>query len=130
IASQCPAPAVEAGTPKKGDGGGEDAAAPPPPPSQPQYQRVVRLYANAFLHTGTPLHTMALAFSGQAGAAIKYGGKSLTGGGGGGGGGSGDADRGSGGGGGFEESWMVTAAAIVSNKVAGWVEQLTGLGDR
>lgn len=76
---------------------------------------MVRLYANAFLHTGTPLHTMALAFSGQAGAAIKHGGKSLAGGGGG-GGGSGDADRGSGGGG-FEESWMVTAAAIVSNKV-------------
>lgn len=79
------------------------------PPPQPPYQRVVRLYANAFLHTGTPLHTMALAFSGQAGAAIKHGGKSL----GGGVGGGGDAGQG----GGFEESWMVTAAAIVSNKV-------------
>lgn len=82
---------------------------------------MVRLYANAFLHTGTPLHTMALAFSGQAGAAIKHGGKSLGGGAGGAGaaagsgGGSGGAEAAAAGG--FEDSWMVTAAAIVSNKV-------------
>lgn len=105
IAAQCStlSPAVE---------GNEGGRAPPP---QPTYQRVVRLYANAFLHSGTPLHTMALAFSGQAGAAIKHGGKSLGGGGGGGArAGDGAAPAGQGG---FEESWMATAAAIVSNKV-------------
>lgn len=57
---------------------------------------------------------MALAFSGQAGAAIKHGGKSL-----GGtraaGGVGGDASKGQGG---FEDSWMATAAAIISNKVS------------
>lgn len=102
-------------TPSPAGEEGGDAA-----PPQPPYQRVVRLYANAFLHTGTPLHTMALAFSGQAEAAIKHGGKSL----GGGAGGAGGAGSGSGFGGteaapngGFEDSWMVTAALIVSNKV-------------
>ncbi|CAM9346739.1 unnamed protein product, partial [Scytosiphon promiscuus] len=117
VASQCPAPTA-AITGVTAGGEGEDAG----PPPQPPYQRVVRLYANAFLHTGTPLHTMALAFSGQAGAAIKHGGKSL----GGRLGGGGEAGQS----GGFEESWMVTAAAVVSNKVPGWIEQLTGLGDR
>lgn len=112
IAAQCPVPAP--GAPAPAGSGGGDAAAPPQPP----YQRVVRLYANAFLHTGTPLHTMALAFSGQAGSAIKHGGKSLGGGAGGAG-----AAAGIGGGvemahsGGFEDSWMVTAALVVSNKV-------------
>lgn len=108
IASSCPVPV----TSESGDA----------PPQSP-YQRVVRLYANAFLHSGTPLYTMALAFSGQAGAAIKHGGKSLTGGAGGldaggrgaaAGGGVGVGGRGVGG---FEENWMATAAAIVSNKV-------------
>lgn len=108
IASRCPAPAPAPPAPSSEK---EDSA-----PPQPPFQRVVRLYANAFLHTGTPLHTMALAFSGQAGAAIKHGGKIL-------GGGAGTAGAGGGGGGemgqggGFEDSWMVTAAAIVSNKV-------------
>lgn len=109
IASQCSTPAPAPPAP----GSEKEESAPPQPP----FQRVVRLYANAFLHTGTPLHTMALAFSGQAGAAIKHGGKSL-------GGGAGGAGAGGSGGGGetcqglgFEDSWMVTAAAIVSNKV-------------
>lgn len=105
IAAQCPTLSA----PVEGNEGGH---APPP---QPTYQRVVRLYANTFLRLGTPLHTMALAFSGQAGAAIKHGGKSLGGGGGGGARtGDGTAPAGQGG---FEESWMATAAAIVSNKV-------------
>lgn len=104
IAAQCPTVASLEGS----EGGGA--------PPQPTYQRVVRLYANAFLHSGTPLHTMALAFSGQAGSAIKHGGKSLGGGGGGAGAGGGDGGA-AGGQGGFEESWMATAAAIVSNKV-------------
>lgn len=116
IAAQCPVPAPATPSPAEKDGG--DAA-----PPQPPYQRVVRLYANAFLHTGTPLHTMALAFSGQAGAAIKHGGKSLGGGAGGasgafaGAGGSGGGGAEAATGGGFEDSWMVTAALIVSNKV-------------
>lgn len=107
IAAQCPTLAVAA----EGSEGGD---APPP---QPTYQRVVRLYANAFLYSGTPLHTMALAFSGQAGAAIKHGGKSLGGGCGGGAGARAGDGAASAGQGGFEESWMATAAAIVSNKV-------------
>lgn len=109
IAAQCPVPAPGAQSPSPAENEGGDAA-----PPQPPYQRVVRLYANAFLHTGTPLHTMALAFSGQAGAAIKHGGKSL-------GGGAGAAGAAAAveatPGGGFEDSWMVTAALIVSNKV-------------
>lgn len=105
-----PAPAAPAAA------GGEGGDAAPP---QPPFQRVVRLYANAFLHTGTPLHTMALAFSGQAGGAIKHGGKILGGGAGGPGavGRAGAAEAGKGQGGGFEDSWTVTAAAIISNKV-------------
>lgn len=103
IAAQCPTPTTDSKEP--GDA------------PQPPYQRVVRLYANAFLKSGTPLYTMALAFSGQAGAAIKYGGKSLM-----------PAEKqngrgvpsvgvGAGGFDGFEETWMATAAAIISNKV-------------
>lgn len=88
-------------TGSEGDGG----ASP-----QPLYQRVVRLYANAFLQSGTPLHTLALAFSGQAEAAIKHGGKSL-------GGPMGVGGDGCLGQGGFKDTWMATAAAILSNKV-------------
>lgn len=69
------------------------------------------MYANAFLQSGTPLHTLALAFSGQAEAAIKHGGKSL-------GGPMGVAGDGSLGQGGFKDTWMATAAAILSNKVS------------
>lgn len=85
------------------------------------------------------MHTMALAFSGQAGAAIKHGGKSLGGGAGGasgafaGAGGSGGGGAEAATGGGFEDSWMVTAALIVSNKVGvgGRVERCrTSVGRR
>lgn len=99
IAAQCPASPTETGN--EGDGS---------TPPQPPYQRVVRLYANAFLQSGTPLHTLALAFSGQAEAAIKHGGKSL-------GGPMGVGGDGSLGQGGFKDTWMATAAAILSNKV-------------
>lgn len=115
IAAQCPTPTAS------GDTEGDN-------PPQPPYQRVVRLYANAFLRPSTPLHTMALAFSGQAAAAIKHGGKSLTG-------GlsgftraasavgqrgavlSGSEAGDSASSGDFEGTWMATAAAILSNRV-------------
>ncbi|CAN0431626.1 unnamed protein product [Discosporangium mesarthrocarpum] len=123
VATQCP-PAPEP------EGGG--ARAPQQQQQTPVYQRVVRQYADSFLHPGTPLHTMALAFSGQAGEAIRHGGKSLAAGMGGstgpytvlGGGVAGvSSAAGPGGGGGRDEhdrlrdNWMVTAAAIISNKV-------------
>ncbi|CAM9247488.1 unnamed protein product, partial [Choristocarpus tenellus] len=127
ISSQCPPPAPSEQGPGDGlgvgQGGVENASV---TGQSPVYQRVVRQYADAFLRQGTPLHTMALAFSGQAGTAIKHGGKSLSALGMGGvnrdGGVVGGVNRDAGGkdtnsGDTLVDNWRVTAAAILSNKV-------------
>ncbi|CAM9552081.1 unnamed protein product [Phaeothamnion confervicola] len=116
VASQCPGPAEE---------------------SHP-YQRAARAYADAMLPRGSPLHTMALAFSGQAGSAIRHGGRRLStfgspmgaaalaaagGDGGGRTGGGGEPTM-------LLDSWRLTAAAVLSNKAGDWNEQLLTLGDR
>lgn len=110
IASQCP-PLTDASAEAAGKDRGVALQ-----PQQPPYQRVVRLYANKFLQSGTPLYTMALAFSGQAAANIKHGGKSLSSMADGGRDGM-QATRGGGDEGKFVENCMTTAAAIISNKV-------------
>lgn len=86
--------------------------------SRKTYQRVARQYADGILLDGTPLHTVALLFSGQLHAPSKEGlekSKSSFWG--------GDTVE-------LTRSWRSHLAAIISNRTNGWDVIVIALGDR
>jgi len=87
--------------------------------SQERYKEVVKLFADAELAHGTPAHTLALVFSGQADAAVQ-GGKTLY-------------NSGS------DQSsakpvlltqWRANLAAVLANRTTGWKDLVIQLGRR